>query len=34
VDSCEYITSSEADCRANEPSCADCLWCRGLIECP
>ena len=34
VELCEYITSSEADCRANEPSCADCLWCRGLIECP
>jgi len=34
VELCEYINSSEADCRANEPSCADCLWCRGLIECP
>jgi len=34
VECCEYITSSEADCRANEPSCADCLWCRELIECP
>jgi MoaA/NifB/PqqE/SkfB family radical SAM enzyme len=34
VECCDYITTSEADCRANEPSCADCLWCRGLIECP
>ena len=34
VEFCDYITTSEADCRANEPSCADCLWCRGLIECP
>ena len=34
VDFCDYVSSSEADCRANEPSCADCLWCRGLIECP
>jgi MoaA/NifB/PqqE/SkfB family radical SAM enzyme len=34
IECCEYITSSEADCRANEPSCADCLWCRELIECP
>ena len=34
VESCDYITTSEADCRANQPSCADCLWCRGLIECP
>ena len=33
VESCDYVTTSEADCRANEPSCADCLWCRGLIEC-
>jgi tungsten cofactor oxidoreducase radical SAM maturase len=34
VEFCDYITTSEADCRANEPSCADCLWCRGLIACP
>ena len=34
VDFCDYVNTSEADCRANEPSCADCLWCRGLIECP
>jgi len=34
VECCDYITTSEADCRANEPSCADCLWCRGLVECP
>jgi len=34
VECCDYITTSEADCRANEPSCADCLWCRGLIACP
>jgi len=34
VEMCDYITTSEADCRANEPSCADCLWCRELIECP
>ena len=34
VEFCDYINSTEADCRANEPSCADCLWCRGLIECP
>ena len=34
VEFCDYVTTSEADCRANEPSCADCLWCRGLIECP
>jgi len=34
VEICDYINTSEADCRANEPSCADCLWCRGLIECP
>ena len=34
VEFCDYVNSSEADCRANEPSCADCLWCRGLIECP
>jgi len=34
VECCDYITTSEADCRANEPSCADCLWCRELIECP
>ena len=34
VEFCDYITTSEADCRANQPSCADCLWCRELIECP
>jgi len=34
IEMCDYITTSEADCRANEPSCADCLWCRELIECP
>jgi len=34
IECCEYLSSSEADCRANEPSCADCLWCRELIECP
>jgi len=34
VECCDYITTSDADCYANEPSCADCLWCRGLIECP
>jgi len=34
VECCDYITTSEADCRANEPSCADCLWCRELISCP
>jgi len=34
VECCDYITTSEADCRANEPSCADCLWSRELIECP
>ena len=34
VEFCDYITTSEADCRANEPSCADCLWCRGVIACP
>jgi len=34
VEFCSYLDSTEADCYANEPSCADCLWCRDLIECP
>ena len=31
---CDYINTSEADCMANVPSCADCLWSRGFVECP
>ncbi len=34
VDFCDYVNTADADCLGNYPSCADCLWTRGFIECP
>ncbi|MEF3244397.1 MAG: tungsten cofactor oxidoreductase radical SAM maturase [Caldisericaceae bacterium] len=33
-DSCDFTLTSDADCFGNTPSCADCLWGRGIIQCP
>jgi MoaA/NifB/PqqE/SkfB family radical SAM enzyme len=32
---CEYAETNEEDCFGNEfPVCGDCLWARGIIQCP
>ncbi len=32
---CEYAEANEEDCFGNEfPVCGDCLWARGIIQCP
>jgi Fe-coproporphyrin III synthase len=32
---CEYAESNEEDCFGNPfPTCGDCLWARGIIQCP
>lgn len=33
-DSCDFCLSTDSDCFGNLPSCADCLWARGIIQCP
>jgi len=33
VDCCDYIASSQCDCKGQSPSCGDCLWSRGFVEC-
>jgi len=33
VDSCDYVNDSQCDCKGQNPSCADCLWTRGFVEC-
>jgi tungsten cofactor oxidoreducase radical SAM maturase len=30
---CDY-TQENTDCQNDGPSCADCLWARGIIQCP
>ncbi len=30
---CTY-TEENADCWGNSPSCADCLWSQGIVQCP
>lgn len=34
LDGCNYIDNNDMDCWGNSPSCAECLWARGLIVCP
>ncbi|GAB6171773.1 tungsten cofactor oxidoreductase radical SAM maturase [Paradesulfitobacterium aromaticivorans] len=34
VNGCDIVTHADMDCMGNEPSCADCLWARGLPFCP
>ncbi len=31
---CYWSETNEEDCWLNSPSCADCLWSRGIILCP
>ncbi len=32
---CQYAETNEEDCFGNEfPVCGDCLWARGIIQCP
>lgn len=33
VDGCYFSQSNAEDCWANTPTCADCLWSRGMILC-
>lgn len=33
VDGCYFSQSNAEDCWMNTPSCADCLWSRGMIVC-
>ena len=33
--SCELVASNEEDCLGNPfPVCGDCLWARGILQCP
>lgn len=34
LDGCSMADDNETDCWGNSPSCAECLWSRGLIVCP
>jgi len=34
MDACSFTEDTEFDCWGNNPSCADCLWARGIIKCP
>ncbi len=34
MDACSFTENTEFDCWGNNPSCADCLWARGIIKCP
>ncbi|MCD6457212.1 MAG: tungsten cofactor oxidoreductase radical SAM maturase [Thermoproteales archaeon] len=33
-DICDFAESNLMDCWGNEPSCADCLYSRGIVQCP
>jgi tungsten cofactor oxidoreducase radical SAM maturase len=33
VEWCNMASTNTIDCWGNTPSCADCLWARGIIEC-
>lgn len=33
VDACYFVQANAEDCWANIPSCADCLWSRGIVLC-
>jgi len=33
VDCCDYVSDSDCDCKGQYPSCGDCLWTRGFVEC-
>lgn len=32
---CDFSKTNEEDCHGNEfPVCGDCLWAKGVIQCP
>ena len=31
---CDFALTNELDCWGNSPSCADCLFSRGIVQCP
>jgi tungsten cofactor oxidoreducase radical SAM maturase len=33
-DGCDMVQTNVVDCWENSPSCADCLWAWGIIQCP
>jgi len=33
VDCCDYVSDSDCDCKGQYPTCGDCLWTRGYVEC-
>ncbi len=33
-DICDFAESNLMDCWGNQPSCADCLFSRGIVQCP
>lgn len=33
-DACDFTKDTQFDCWGNHPSCGDCLWARGIIQCP
>ncbi len=33
-DVCDFAKDTDYDCWGTHPSCGDCLWARGLIQCP
>lgn len=33
VNCCDYISDAQCDCKGQNPSCGDCLWSRGFVEC-
>lgn len=34
LEGCSMVDDNKLDCWGNSPTCADCLWSRGLIMCP
>ncbi|MDW7673293.1 MAG: tungsten cofactor oxidoreductase radical SAM maturase [Bacillota bacterium] len=34
LEGCSMVDDNKLDCWGNSPTCADCLWARGLILCP
>jgi tungsten cofactor oxidoreducase radical SAM maturase len=31
---CDLVKTTDSDCFGNAPSCGDCLWASGIIQCP
>ncbi|OEH86114.1 hypothetical protein BHU72_14420 [Desulfuribacillus stibiiarsenatis] len=34
INGCDNVTRADSDCDGGIPSCGDCLWARGFIQCP